>query len=88
MDDAVSGEYTVYRRIDEIVFRNGWANFCNAHQVVVGSLIAVKVEMREDNISLFVARIRWRKDLERILRDKAFVYVLLNALPGACIVKN
>ena len=58
MDDAVSGEYTVYRRINEIVFPNGWANFCNAHQLVVGTLIAVRVEMREESIGLFVTRIR------------------------------
>ena len=59
MDDAVSGEYTIYRHnINEIMFRNGWANFCNAHQLVVGSLIAVRVEMREAGIGLFVARIR------------------------------
>lgn len=59
MDDAVSGEYTVYRgNINQIVFSNGWADFCNAHQLVVGSLIAVRVEMREASIGLFVARIR------------------------------
>ena len=83
MDDAVSGEYTIYRHnINEIVFRNGWANFCNAHQLGAGSLIAVRVEMREASIGLFVARIRWRKDSERILRDKAFVYVALCLISG------
>lgn len=59
MDDAVGGEYTVFRgNINEIVFRNGWNIFCNINQLVVGSLIAVRVEFREDCIGLFVTRIR------------------------------
>ena len=59
MDDAVSGEYTLYRgNINEIVFRNGMANFSNACELVVGSLVAVRVEMREASIGLFVVRIR------------------------------
>ena len=59
MDDAVGGKYTVFRgNINEIVFRNGWNIFCNINQLVVGSLIAVRVEFREDCIGLFVTRIR------------------------------
>ena len=59
MDDAVSGEYIIHRgNINEIVFRNGWANLSNACQLVVGSLVAVRVEMRKESIGLFVAKIR------------------------------
>ena len=59
MDDAVSGEYTIYHRnTNEIWFRNGWTNFANACQLVVGSLVAVRVEMRKASIGLFVAKIR------------------------------
>ena len=59
MDDTVSGEYTIHRgNINDIVFRNGWANFSNACQLVVGSLVAVRVEMRKASIGLFVAKIR------------------------------
>ena len=59
MDGAVSGEYTIYHRnTNEIWFRNGWTNFANTCQLVVGSLVAVRVEMRKASIVFFVAKIR------------------------------
>jgi hypothetical protein len=44
--------------MNEIEFINGWTNFCHMNQLEVGSLVAVRVEMMEEFISLFVAKIR------------------------------
>jgi hypothetical protein len=39
-------------------FRNGWAYFCHMNKIVAGSLLVVRVEMREECIGLFVTKIR------------------------------
>jgi hypothetical protein len=58
MDAQIPGKYAIYHgNIDEIEFNNGWINFCRTNQLVVGS-VDVRVEMREECISLFVGKIR------------------------------
>lgn len=59
MDAPIPGKYGIYHgNINEIEFSNGWTNFCHMNQLVVGSLVVVRVEMREECIGLFVAKIR------------------------------
>jgi len=55
MDAPIPGKYSIYHgNINEIELSNGWTNFCH----MVGSLVAVRVEMRKECIGLFVAKIR------------------------------
>ena len=55
----IPGEYTIIHvNLNEIEFSNSWTNFCDMNQLVVASLVAVRVEMREHYIGLFVAKIR------------------------------
>jgi hypothetical protein len=59
MAEPTLGEYRIYHgNLNEIVFRNGWHNFCNMNQLIVGTLVAVRVEFREKSIGLFVTKIR------------------------------
>jgi hypothetical protein len=55
----VHGKYTIfYGNLNETNFNNGRAYLCHMNAILVGSLVAVRVEMREDCIGLFVAKIR------------------------------
>lgn len=59
MDDPFPGEYTIsHGNLNEIEFANGWGIFSQMNQLEVGSLIVVRVEMREESIGLFVTKIR------------------------------
>jgi hypothetical protein len=44
--------------MNEIEFINGWTIFCHMNQLLSGSLVAVRVEVREECIGLFVVKIR------------------------------
>jgi hypothetical protein len=59
MHAPVNGEYILFRgNLNELYFRNGWAYFCHMNEIVACSLLAVKVEMGEECIGLFVTKIR------------------------------
>jgi hypothetical protein len=59
MHAPVNGEYILFRgNLNELYFRNGWAYFCHMNKIVAGSLLVVRVEMREECIGLFVTKIR------------------------------
>ena len=59
MDAPDEGNYHILRgNLNEIEFSNGWTDFCGINQLAIGSLVAVRVEMRENCIGLFVAKIR------------------------------
>lgn len=48
MDAPIPGQYTfLHGNLNEIEFSNRWTNFCDMNQLVVASLVAVRVEMRE-----------------------------------------
>jgi hypothetical protein len=43
----VNGEYILLcGNLNELYFRNGWAYFCHMNEIVAGSLLAVRVDMR------------------------------------------
>jgi hypothetical protein len=55
----VHGEYIIFHgNLDEIYFRNGWAYFCHMNDIVAGSMLVVRMEMREECIGLFVTKLR------------------------------
>jgi hypothetical protein len=55
----VNGEYIIFCGIlNELYFRNGWAYFCHMNNIVVGSMLDVRMEMREECIVLFVTKLR------------------------------
>ena len=59
MDEPVQENYIIrHGNLNEIEFINGWTHFCNMNELQGGSLVAVWVEMREECIGLFVAKIR------------------------------
>ena len=59
MDEPVQGNYIIRRgNLNEIEFTNGWIHFYDLNGLQGGSLVAVRVEMREECIGLFVAKIR------------------------------
>ena len=59
MDAPVQGNYILlHGNLNEIEFSNSWTDFCGMNQLETGSLVAVRVEMRENCIGLFVAKIR------------------------------
>jgi hypothetical protein len=44
----VNGEYILFQgNLNEIFFINGWAYFWKMNKIVAGSMLAVRVEMRE-----------------------------------------
>jgi hypothetical protein len=54
----VNGEYIIFHgNFNELYFRNGWAYFCQINDIVVGSMLAVRVETREECIGLFMAKL-------------------------------
>jgi hypothetical protein len=54
----VHGQYTIFHgKLNEINFNNGWAYFCHINDIVVRSVVVVRVEIREDCIGLFVTKI-------------------------------
>jgi hypothetical protein len=56
----VHGQYTIFHgNLDEINFNNGWAYFWYKNDIVVGSVVAVRMEMTEDCIGLFMTKIWW-----------------------------
>jgi hypothetical protein len=58
MDAPIHRKYDIYHgTINEVEFSNGRTNFCLMNQLKVGSLVAVRAEMREGHIGLFVAKI-------------------------------
>jgi hypothetical protein len=43
----VHGKYTIFRgNLNEIYFTDGWTYFCQMNDIVAGSVLAVRVEMR------------------------------------------
>jgi hypothetical protein len=57
MNEPMSGQYVIHRgNLNRIVFKNV-VDFCNKNHIDVGSLIVVRIEMRENCIGLFVQRI-------------------------------
>jgi hypothetical protein len=55
----VHGEYTIFHgNLNELYFRNGWGYFCHMNDIVAGSMRAVRVEMREECVGLFVTKLR------------------------------
>jgi hypothetical protein len=58
MDAIIYGHYTfLHVNLNEIEFNNGWTNSYNMNQLVVGSLVAMRLEMSGKCIDLFVAKI-------------------------------
>ena len=59
MDEPVPGNYIIRRgTLNKIEFTDGWIHFCIMNGLQGGSLVDVRVEMREECIGLFVAKIR------------------------------
>ena len=59
MDEPIEGNFILRRgNLNELEFSNGWTHFCNMNELQGGSVVAVRVEMREECIGLFVAKIR------------------------------
>ena len=59
MDEPIEGNYHILRgNLNEIEFSNDWIDFCGINQLAIGSLVAMRVEMRENCIGLFVTKIR------------------------------
>jgi hypothetical protein len=55
----VHGEYIIFHgNLREIYFTNGWAYFFQMNNIVGGSMLVVRVEMREQCIGFFVTKLR------------------------------
>ena len=58
MDAPSQGDYIIIRgNLNQIDFTNGWNKFCDMNQLLIGSLVAVRVEVKEECIGLFVVKI-------------------------------
>jgi hypothetical protein len=44
--------------LNMIFFLTGWSYFCQMNKIVAGSMLVMMVEMREECIGLFVAKLR------------------------------
>jgi hypothetical protein len=58
MDATLPGKYNIYHgNINEIEFSDVWTYFSYMNQLQVGSLLDVRVKMRDDCIGLFAPKI-------------------------------